>query len=199
MNNSKIQSVVLTNTIKMLTNRGLLKQDKLEDNIKKVISTQTDINEYEIKLDYPEKYYKPDNDKFYIKIIRSKIKGLAKNSTIGEFLTKYKNQPKLVIVESITPKLALQAEQEYAPTEIFVESSLMIDKIAHISVPKHELLNEEDTNLILQEYMVRKIEMPRIFVTDPIAKYYNAPVGRIFRIIRSSETSGVIIYYRLVV
>ena len=75
----------------------------------------------------------------------------------------------------------------------------MMDIVSHVSVPKHELLSYEDAESVLGEYDTKKREMPKIFVTDPVAKYFNAQVGQIFRITRPSETSGLAPYYRLVI
>jgi len=80
-----------------------------------------------------------------------------------------------------------------------MEKKLMIDIVSHISVPKHELLSLDDSKKVLEEYMVKKREMPKIYSGDPVSKYYNAKPNQIFRIIRPSETAGLGISYRLVV
>ena len=41
--------------------------------------------------------------------------------------------------------------------------------------------------------------MPKINFSDPIARYYNAKIEDVFRIIRPSPTSGKSIFYRRVV
>jgi DNA-directed RNA polymerase I, II, and III subunit RPABC1 len=51
----------------------------------------------------------------------------------------------------------------------------------------------------MEEYLVKPKELPRIYVYDPIARYYYAKNGDIFRIERPSLTSGVAVVYRLVV
>lgn len=199
MNKSRIHSEVLTNIIKMLTNRGLLDKDKLEDNITKLVTKISDIQEYVVHLDNPEKYYSPNTKQIYIKIIKQKIKGISKQSPLGEFLSKYKSSPKIVVVENITQKAHSTAVSDYPFTEIFEEFSLMIDIYSHMAVPVHELLSEEESQKVLEEYMVKKREMPRILSDDAMVRYFNAPIDRLFRIIRTSETSSQSIYYRRVV
>ena len=57
----------------------------------------------------------------------------------------------------------------------------------------------EESKEILDEYMSKKREFPKIYISDPISKYYNAKKFQIFKITRPSETSGLAPYYRIVV
>ena len=75
----------------------------------------------------------------------------------------------------------------------------MIDLVSHVAVPKHEMLNEEETQIFLKDYILKKREIPKMFISDPVSKYFNAKVGQVFRIIRPSEVSGQSIYYRIVI
>lgn len=200
-NSERRRHEVLTNIVKMLTNRKLLKKENLEDNIKKILSIDSDDNLYKIQLDNPEIYY-PVNEhtkNFYVKLLNQKVTGVSKSSNVGEFLFKYKNNPKIIVASSVTSKAIQQLNEDFPHSEIFLEKELMMDLVSHVSVPKHELLDENDTKLVLEEYFTKKREMPKIFITDPVSKYYNAKIGQIFRIIRPSETSGMTFYYRLVI
>ncbi len=69
----------------------------------------------------------------------------------------------------------------------------------HILVPKHEVLSKEEAEEVLKTLGIRKEQLPKIKVTDPIAKEIGAKVGDIVRIIRDSPTAGKSIAYRLVV
>jgi DNA-directed RNA polymerase I, II, and III subunit RPABC1 len=51
----------------------------------------------------------------------------------------------------------------------------------------------------MEEYLVKPKELPRIYSYDPIARYYYAKNGDVFRIERPSLTSGISVVYRLVV
>lgn len=201
INSEKKRKIILENLIRMLTNRKLLNEDNLENNIKKIISTDSDDMVYSIKLDYPDIYYpKSDSAKImYVKLLSQKVTGVSKSSNVGEFVTQYKNFPKMLIVNSITTAAHDAIRSNYPHSEVFLEKDLMIDKVRHISVPHHELLSDELSKKVLEEYLVKKREMPKIFITDPIAKYFNAKVGQIFKITRPSETSGLAPYHRLVV
>lgn len=69
----------------------------------------------------------------------------------------------------------------------------------HILVPKHELLTEEEAKRVLETLKLKKEQLPKIKVDDPIAREIGAKVGDIVRIERESPTSGRSIVYRLVV
>jgi DNA-directed RNA polymerase subunit H (RpoH/RPB5) len=200
LNAEKRKKEVLTNIVKMLTNRKLLNTSNLNDNIKVLLSQDSDDNVYKIKLDNPEVYYdKSVEPYFYIKILNQKITGISKSSNIGDFIYSKKNTPKLIIVTGITNKALQQLKEDFPNSEIFTEAELMIDLVSHVAVPKHEMLNEEETQIFLKDYLLKKREIPKMFITDPVSKYFNAKVGQVFRIIRPSEVSGQSIYYRIVI
>lgn len=201
INSEKKRKIVLENVIRMLTNRKLLNENNIQDNIKKIISIDSDDLVYTIKLDYPEIYY-PKNDftkNMYIKLLPQKVTGVSKSSNVGEFITLHKNHPKILIVNSITSTAHDTIRNDYSYSEVFLEKDLMIDKVQHISVPQHDLLSDDNSKKVLEEYLVKKREMPKIFVSDPISKYYNARIGQIFKITRPSETSALAPYHRLVI
>ena len=200
LNAEKRKKEVLTNIIKMLTNRKLLNASNLNDNIKMILSQDSDDNIYKIKLDNPEIYYdKSIEPYFYIKLLNQKITGISKTSNIGDFIYSKKNTPKLIIVSGITNKTLMQLKLDFPNSEIFTEAELMIDLVSHVAVPKHEMLNEEETQIFLKDYLLKKREIPKIFISDPVSKYFNAKVGQVFRIIRPSEVAGQSIYYRIVI
>lgn len=96
-------------------------------------------------------------------------------------------------------KLIKQYKIKYE-IQIFFKHELVIDKINHVLVPKHILIDdEEEINLILNKFKLNSIKkLPFILKSDPIVKYYNAKVGNIFKIVRNSITSGEYITYRCV-
>lgn len=201
VNSEKKRKLVLENVIKMLTNRKLLNSVDLEKNIKKILSIESDELLYTIQLDHPELYYPLSEDSkiMFIKILPQKITGISKASNIGEFILSHKNSPKIIIVNSITANAKDNVYNDFQYSEVFLERDLMINVVDHVSVPHHELLSDSDTKKVLEEYLVKKKNMPKIYVNDAISRYFNAKVGQIFRIIRPSETSGLAPYHRLVI
>ena len=195
-NRSQIIETVLTNIVKMLTERKLINPQNENKKINDLINTQSDDLTYKLTLDN----YKDDNDKtFAIKLIPQKITAVNKASGISDFLHNFKNNPKIVVVDSISKKAKQFISVNFPKTEIFDEVDLMINLIEYVLVPKHEVLSPEEVENFYKEFNCKKRNMPKMLTSDPVAKYYNVNPGDILRILRPSTTSGLALGYRLVV
>jgi DNA-directed RNA polymerase subunit H len=76
----------------------------------------------------------------------------------------------------------------------------MLKTIAeHHLVPKHELLNKEETQSLLTQFGLDFDKLPRIASDDPMVAELKAVVGDVIRITRNSPVAGTTIYYRRVV
>jgi DNA-directed RNA polymerase I, II, and III subunit RPABC1 len=78
---------------------------------------------------------------------------------------------------------------------IFNFSEMEINKTKHELVPKHILLIKEKEEELLKAYKITKNQLPKIYTTDPIVKYYGWNVGQIVKIIRKNGS----VYYRCIV
>lgn len=108
----------------------------------------------------------------------------------------------IMIVENKMSTFALKGIADLAHKylfEHFKESELLVDITQHVLVPEHRLLSDEDKQELLRRYKLREQQLPRIQVTDPIARYYGMQRGQVVRIVRPSETAGRYVTYRLVV
>ena len=97
---------------------------------------------------------------------------------------------------------ARQAIQEIHPyrIEYFLEKELVVNITRHALVPKHELTSEHVKNLVITKYTKGDPQrLPRISVTDPVARYLGVAVGELLKITRPSETAGLYVTYRIVV
>jgi len=74
----------------------------------------------------------------------------------------------------------------------------MVNVSEHELVPDHTLLEEDEIEEVLDEYNVKRTDLPKIKRTDPAAPD-EAETGDVVRIERDSRTTDVAVVYRLVV
>jgi DNA-directed RNA polymerase subunit H (RpoH/RPB5) len=188
------------NIIIMFKNRGFIKEENVDKYIKKLISDENDDMEYIINLDFESNYNTTiKNKKVFIKMLDYKISSVNKNSPIGEFLSKYHDEYKYIIVENINQKSEKIISHYKTACEIFKTAELKINIVDHILVPKHIVLTQEESKLVLETYNAKKKDMPLISSTDPIARYYNMKSDDICKIERPSVMTCTTPFYRIVV
>ena len=83
--------------------------------------------------------------------------------------------------------------------EVFRTSELVIDKMEHELVPRHEVLTAEEKQTVLKRYNLRDAQLPKMMSYDPVARYFGLQRGQVVKIIRSSETAGRYVTFRVVV
>ena len=192
--NGEQLTIIVTNVLKMLNNRGLLK-DISKFNIEDIVKHIKKNIFYDIKTDKQDR----DGKNLYkIFIIDENIDKITGNTTTATYITKYQNDHKIIILNSITKNIELQA-LTYKFTEIFDRTYFMINLVDLKYVPKHILLTDDEKEQTKKEYGVPLNKYPKIMITDPMAKYFNARLHDVFKIIRPSSVSGETVSYRYVI
>jgi len=139
-----------------------------------------------------------ENKKIAIKFYDIKLNSLKNDREIDTFMSKFSDYHKILIVSDISPKTEKQII-EIKNFEVFRIMEIIRDISKHHLVPKHILLSEEDTIKFTDEYKLKKLDMGRIYIDDPMARYLYAQKDNIIQIIRPSIYSGYGTNYRLVV
>lgn len=107
----------------------------------------------------------------------------------------------IVVVQAGMTPSAKQSLVDMAPKYIleqFLESELLINLTEHELVPEHVVMSPEEKQELLARYKLKENMLMRIQAGDPVARYFGLKRGQVVKIIRSSETAGRYISYRLV-
>jgi len=156
------------------------------------------INKITPSINDDEMLFTIDDKTYGIKFINVNWNSINKDPSIANFLNKNVDAHKFIIVNKLSPK-AMKQILEFKNTEIFTLDELLIVIIDHNIVPQHILLTEDEKNKYFSVFNHHPRDMKKMLINDPVARFYGAKVGDLFKIIRSSITSGKEIDYRIVI
>jgi len=77
----------------------------------------------------------------------------------------------------------------------------MVDVSHHDLVPEHHVLDGDEIEDVLEEYNIKKTDLPKIKQADPALRDLDETVeiGDLVKIVRDSRTADQAVVYRLVV
>eukprot|EP01070_Trichotokara_eunicae_P007612 Trichotokara_eunicae@DN5482_c0_g1_i3.p1 len=110
-------------------------------------------------------------------------------------------QRAILVTQNVLTAFGREAIAEAAPNHIiecFLETELLVNITKHELVPKHIPLSSEEKEALIARYNIKETMLPRIQVTDPVARYFGMSKGQVMKIVRPSETAGRYVTYRLV-
>lgn len=123
------------------------------------------------------------------------------NDMISESIVQINNSINILLHESDIDISHLNTPLEskhFRNVYIFDIKSLMFNMLEHTFVPNHEVIRESnDIEKILTDNHCTREQLPIILKSDPIAKLKLGVPGDIFKITRTSKTTGKYTYYRI--
>jgi DNA-directed RNA polymerase I, II, and III subunit RPABC1 len=86
---------------------------------------------------------------------------------------------------------------KHVKVEMFEIRNLLFNITKHSYVPKHVLLSTTEAEEVYDKYSIKnKTQLPIIYKTDPVAKYFDFKSGELIKITRGSTAIGESITYR---
>lgn len=82
--------------------------------------------------------------------------------------------------------------------EFFTYNELVINITKHVLQPKFVVCSKKTKDKLLEQYAITGNQLPKMSPQDPIARYYGARAGKLFKIERKSENAGSYLTYRIV-
>jgi DNA-directed RNA polymerase subunit H len=175
----------------VLRTRGLL-------NLRSFIVDE--VFEYEDRyVMYPSREIQGQVQKYVVWILKEeKVVGVAYVKDVArEMEEKEAQRGMLVGGARFTPAAKKMARM--SRVELVDGGYASFDLFQHELVPQHVIATEEEIQLVLAHFGIKKSQLPRIFRDDPAVKVLGARPGQVIRVERNSPTAGRAYYYRLVV
>lgn len=196
--NDEIMYGIKQNLIRMLMDRGFVNKKNYEKVVDSIINNNKE--EFIINIDNDRNYNTLiENKEIVIKIFNYNITSTAKDSEIYGFISKNMDKYVIIIAKEINNKsktfLKMMKNKFLLKNKIvnceieyfnFFELSFIV--VDHIFQPNFAPMNIDDEKQFFEEYnTVKKKNMSRIPVDDPVSKYYNLKPTNIIKIFRTTE------------
>ena len=134
-------------------------------------------------------------------------KAFGKNdmkSVVQKIINQYNDDNMGIIIllkdKESTSILKEKSKPLYKNVEFFEQQKMTFNISKHVFQPKFIILNNDtEKNEVLEKYQTTVNKLPKIYTTDPMAKYYDMKKGDIIKVIRNDPEVGLSIAYKLVV
>lgn len=167
------------------------------------IGSRVDNNTYVIPIDAPFRDQREmngeggniefDGSSLIVKIIPQIVKDISNSPILNDFLKLYNNNHKIVVFDGAADKV-FNAIRRKKNIEVFDRDYLMIDYMEYNGAPsKCEFVTLKDIEYISNPKFGKAHE------NDPLSIYYNAKIGDIMRIERTSINNSLEVAYRRVI
>jgi DNA-directed RNA polymerase subunit H (RpoH/RPB5) len=201
-----MSSLDIENSIKKIF-KVIVKLEKLKELINEAIENRRELKSIE-SLNHL--YKKPDGSliqTYYFYNAESDKKKIGQViMDISAYQRKEKDLKEILFIadQQMNTQMTedLKRYKENIKFSIFIGDHLLFNITKHFLVPKHHLMNEEEYKAFVatEKNLLRKL--PLMFETDPIARFYGAKPGQIFKIIRENLSDDSMVryseFYRLV-
>lgn len=178
LNDNEIKQIALTNCLKMIERRGLIKNHI--DIYKKL---NMDENEFNF-------------DKFNIIYINQKINSITNKSDLDNFFSSNVDKLRIALIKKPENKVFTQSYKDYPNSQVFRIYEMLEDIIEKDIIPEHQLLNEKEKTEFLKNITLKELSVINKY--DMMSRYFNAKEDDIFRILRPNPTTGLSVFYRKV-
>ena len=153
-------------------------------------------------LDFGEPVIKVNDDLIVIFVEEAKV-GINTIKNIEKTFEETQKNHAIIIYNNSITAFAKQSiivlESQGKKLEFFKYDELTYNITKHKLVPKHILISNNEKRQLLKHYKVNETQLAYILKTDPVARYYNAKPGNVFKIITHSDVTQQNITYRVVV
>ena len=185
MNTKEINKTIVNNVLLMLKRRNNISKKTFDiyknndDNIENIFNI------------------KEGDNKFSIYIINSILNSIISKSSLDEYLNNNIDIRKIIVIKTPSKRTIKQLLNNYENVEFFFLHEMLEDLPSKKFIPKHILLNEKESSLLNEK--IKLNELSKIRVYDPMARYYNAKIKDVFKIIRPNLTTVEEVFYRIVI